>query len=186
MERFEDKTVLNGDGASTSLVITGDFDKHDISFPILHNSKYFVNRAVKDIHKHANEARGNYSNINRKDTVLFRLVLGGNDDLVRVILEHMRDSHMVDELAWATGVERPMNNNKYKASGWKWFNHILRFLTFLILWVIFAFSTPVFYLLHAVICRITTKLSARISKNPQLPLVFAVLSGNAEMVKLFL
>ena len=187
MDRLLEDTALNGDGPSTSIVLTGDFDKQERSFPIMHNSKYFVNKVVKDIHKRANEARGNYSNINRKDTVLFRLVLGGSVGLVRAILEYMRDSHMEEELAWATGVKQhTMNNNIYKTSGWRWFNHILRFITFLILWAIFAISTPVFYLLHAVICRITTKLSARISKNPQLPLVFAVLSGNAEMVKLFL
>ncbi len=180
---------MNGNGHGTSILLTGDFDKHffEKSFPIMHNSKYFVNKAVKDIHKRANEARGNYSNINRKDTVLFRLVLGGSVGLVRAILEYMRDSHMEEELAWATGVKQhTMNNNIYKTSGWRWFNHILRFITFLILWAIFAISTPVFYLLHAVICRITTKLSARISKKPKLPLVFAVLSGNVDMVKLFL
>ncbi len=187
MERLLEENALNGDGPSTSIVLTGDFDKQERSLPIMHNSKYFVNKAVNDIRKRANEARGNYSNINRKDTVLFRLVLGGNVGLVRAILEYMRDNHMEEELAWTTGVKQhPMYNNIYKTSGWKWFNHILRFLTFLVLWVLFAISTPVFYLLHAVICRITTKLSARISKKPKLPLVFAVLSGNVEMVKVFL
>ncbi len=58
MERLEEKTLLNGDGAGTSIVLTGDFDKPDTSFPIMHNSKYFVNKAVKDIHRRANEARG--------------------------------------------------------------------------------------------------------------------------------
>ncbi len=187
MERILEETVLNGGESATSIELTGDFDKQERSCSVTHSAKYFANKAIKDINNRVSEAQSNYSSINRKDTILFRLVLGGNVGLVRAILEYMRDNHMDEELAWATGVKQhPMNNNIYKTSGWKWFNHTLRFITFLVLWAIFAISTPVFYLLHAVICRITTKLSARISRRPQLPLVFAVLSGNVEMVKLFL
>ena len=64
----------------------------------MHNSKYFVDKAVKGIHKHANEARGNYSNINREDTVFFRLILGGILGLVRAILEYMRNNHTEESL----------------------------------------------------------------------------------------
>ncbi len=128
MERMLEETVLNGGESATSIELTGDFDKQERSCSITHSAKYFVNKAMKDINNRVSEAQSNYSSINRKDTILFRLVLGGNVGLVRAILEYMRDNHMDEELAWATGVKQhPMNNNIYKTSGWKWFNHTLRF-----------------------------------------------------------
>ncbi len=149
-----------------------------------HGSKHFINRTITDIKKHADKACGNYSSVNKRDTLFFRLVLGGNESLIQEILEHMRENQLEEELAWATGAEQtPLNYTIHKNRRRK---SCYRFVTFLVLWFIFAISTPVFYLLHAIICRITTKLSARISRKPTLPLVFAVLSGNVEMVKLFL
>ncbi len=55
MDRLLEDTVLNGDGHSTSIMLTGDFDKQERSFSIMHTSKYFVNKAVKGIHKRPDE-----------------------------------------------------------------------------------------------------------------------------------
>ncbi len=151
-------------------------------------SRYFIDRTITDIHEQADKVHGHYSSIQKRDTFFFRLVLGGNVDLIREILEYMRDNHLREELAWATGVEPGVEqasriDRRCKKGHSKWF---LRFMTFLLLWVIFAAFTPVFYPLHAIIYRMTTKLGARISKTPKLPLVYAVLSGNVDMVGLFL
>ena len=183
MDGFLDSSVINEGRPADAGLEFGD----NANDRTVHGSKYFVDTAIKDIHQHFSKVSGNYNSINKRDTVFFRLVLGGNVDLVREILQYLRENHLEEELAWATGVQKlTLNNNRHKINNSRTLNQILRVATFIVLWVIFAISTPVFYVLHAIICRITTKLSARISRKPQLPLVFAVLSGNADMVKLFL
>ncbi len=181
MEDFLETGLLNGDGPTSTACLEL---RDGMGKTARHGSKYFIDRTITDIQEHADKLQGNYSSIQKWDTFFFRLVLGGNVDLIREILEYMRDNHKEEELAWATGVEQASLTDrrckKRRSKG------LLRFLTFLLLWVIFAVSTPVFYPLHAIISRMTTNLSARISKKPKLPLVYAVLSGNVDMVRLFL
>ncbi len=154
------------------------------------SSKYFVDTAISDIQQRVSSSHGNYDSVKKKDTVFFRLVWGGNVRLVRQCLDYMRENHLDEELSWATGMQQsPVNNRikrKRKNQSNRRINQLLRGVLFLVLWVIFAISTPIFYPLHAIIYRIAIKLSLKISKNPKLPLVYAVLSGNLEMVRLFL
>ncbi len=108
--------------------------------------------------------------------------------LVTPVLKYMKENQLKDEMTWALGKDwEPSVHSKavpfrlYKQLRWAG-----RVILFLILWLLFAVLTPVFYVLHAISCQGMTKAVGRISESPDLPLLFAVLSENADMLCLFL
>ncbi len=156
------------------------------------SGEFFVKETIEDIRQHAIKSRGYYDNIVRNDTVFFQLVRGGNVGLVTQVLEYMKENRLRDEMIWAVGESRASvyrNSIAQRKLMWRLWKHVrraLRVLLFLVLWGAMTLLSPVFYALHAFSCVTISRLCGRISKRPDLPLLFAVLSENADMVRLFL
>ena len=152
------------------------------------DDRFVVMETIEDLRQHVIKARGNYDNIVKRDTIYFHLVQGGNARLVTLVLEYMREKRLKDEMTWALGTDWEPSVHP-KAATFRLYKQLwcaCRVMLFIILWLLFAALTPVFYVLHAICCQIITKVAGRIAANPDLPLLLAILSENADMVRLFL
>ncbi len=158
------------------------------------NGAFFVKKAIDDIRQHVEKARGNYDNIVKKDTFFFQLVRGGSVDLVSQIVEHVKDNNMKEEMSWALGLDQAVLGSDAESTQQRRLvyrmchqvRRVLRIVVLLVLWIMFAITTPVFYILHAVFCGTLSKFIGGISKSPQLSFAYAVFSEKADMVHLFL
>ena len=153
--------------------------------------QYFVKETVEDILQHVIDARDNYDDIRKKDTLFFKLVRGGNVSMVTQTLEYMTAHRLNDAMTWALSPDteyRPESPRQEptRSTGYTQARRLLRVVVFAVLWIVSVIVTPVFYILHATSCTLVSGFVGRISHNPDLPLLFAVLSENADMVRLFL
>ena len=134
-------------------------------------------------------ARGVYSGSKKKHKTLFyKIVISGTTPLISQVISRLKSTgepEDTDLLQWLMG--HGNGNVDVKQRG-NFCIIILKALLVIPCWIVL---TPIFYLLHGILNGLMNSLFiffvTSISKYDHLdfPLAFAVLSGNKEMVKLF-
>ena len=123
----------------------------------------------------------------RWDTHFYKVVLGGNVDVVKRVATYMHANNMRDTLDWlwqrAAFEENTHTVKKQLQSSRLFITRTLLFIGFMILNVIL---TPVMYIMHVFTTSLLNRNQKRISGNIQLPLVYAAFSQNADMMVFFL
>ena len=123
----------------------------------------------------------------RWDTYFYKVVLGGNVDIVQKVATYMHANNMRDTLDWlwqrAAYEETRYTAKKQLQSSRLFIIQTLLFIGFMILNVIL---TPVIYVMHIFTTSLLNRDQKRISGNIQLPLAYAAFSQNADMMVFFL
>ena len=136
----------------------------------------FVCWLVKEISKAV------HSDAKRHTNYFFNIVLGGNVHLVKSVLYYLKIKRMDTELAWILGTDFVQEDAEYCSASRKLLNWLLFFI-----WVLlFIVLTPVFYTFHVIIFSAHLATRGRMSQMVDLPIVFAVLSEDPEMVSVIL
>ena len=116
-----------------------------------------------------------------KRLMFYRLVKGGKVGSVSKVLDSILYNKSLHECA-LTGKEPESTGNS------EWYTKsavivALNILVYVLMGIVVCCLTPIFYLVHSITCN---RASGRgITKKIHLPLMFAVMSSNVEMVKLF-
>ena len=118
----------------------------------------------------------------RNPCLFYHLVQGGNTNAVGDFIKFLNDEHHLDELRWI--LNRKIDDHSSQVS-----RCVHRFIGAVVLMftgILFMITTPLFYLLHHVSSEIYRYRRRSISTDPDLSLLFALYSGDPEMVRLFL
>ena len=135
--------------------------------------------AVKELVTYFDTRKLSESN-DMKRLLFYRLVKGGNIGSVSKVLDSILCNKSLHECA-LTGKKPEASNNSERHT--QSVVVALNILVYVILAIIFGVITTVFYMFHSITCN---RASGRgIAKKIHLPLMFAVMSSNVEMVKLF-
>lgn len=130
---------------------------------------------------------GSKSSVSGMNKLLFyRLLMGGNVPLVLRILDSIKDSdpllHRCLLLGKAEVIRKPINAENHLML--RCFNFIASvFVYFIFLLPSYLLMTPIFYIIHFM--TYSWGLQCKTSDNIRLPLLFAALSNNANLVQLF-
>ena len=121
--------------------------------------------------------------LSRDQTRFFRIVKGGNVKFVEEVLEYLHNNNMHTELAWCLGDPRLWKSDEYRL---RCVDGLLHVLWFFFLFVATVILTPIFYMVHTLVHVGIQSRKARLDTCVKLPLAFALLSQEEEMVELFL
>ncbi len=114
----------------------------------------------------------------RADTAFFGIVQGGNTPVVRHVLQKLVGDNCFAELEWITCA-----TGKKRVGCWC---VVAQVLLFALIFVATIILTPLCYLCHSACMKIFESRRRSLCRTPELPLVFALYSGEADMVELFL
>ena len=120
------------------------------------------------------------------DTHFYKVVLGGNVDEVKRIVECMKENGMTACLNWLLKKETVQSIKDSTCSYISAKLFLKRIYMFLCLLLITIVISPVFYMVHILSVTLLNRTQRRISVKCNLPLALAVFSQNRDMVKYFL
>ena len=119
----------------------------------------------------------------RDQTRFFRIVKGGNVRFVREILEHLNVNDMKAELAWCLGDPSFRFGKRHSSAC---LGSLVHGFWFMFLFTMTIILTPVFYIVHTLVHESIMTTRKKLDDIVKLPLAFALLSQEEEMVALFL
>ena len=121
---------------------------------------------------------------NRRSTVFFQVVLGGNVEAASKVIEILKTRRLHKELEWVLGTQTRDGSvcSWIKRNVW---HHWIRYSMLITLFSIWILTSPVFYFIHALTVGIAQSLRGHLKRNMQLSLAFAALSKSREMIQLF-
>ncbi|KAK2144495.1 hypothetical protein LSH36_751g01047 [Paralvinella palmiformis] len=123
----------------------------------------------------------------RQNTRFFQIVTGGNVRFVKRVVSYLKDNAMHAELQWIFGdAECPFQRLKKNRERQSVLMAIFNRLMFLFVLFLYVGTSPLFYVWHAILHNAYLGLRRKSSKEADLPLIFALLSEEKEMVQLFL
>ncbi|KAK2153344.1 hypothetical protein LSH36_300g04081 [Paralvinella palmiformis] len=145
-----------------------------------------VSRVIEEIKHVVNDNLARHTD----NTLFFRFVTGGNVTIAREIIRCLHSEELKRELSWATG--KPTEDEV--AEHYRLLEQVTRtsqlirkWLCFVVFFVLFVATSPVFYGLHAIFWELGARRRVKSdSCSIKLPLVYALLSEDRDMVKLFL
>jgi hypothetical protein len=150
-----------------------------------------INGAIsisETIAEQAVDIYGQKKHVSRWMTHFYKVVLGGNVDTVKQVVEYMIENGMIVQLDWLLMKEESHSGVATRTGNTH--NAVCSFITgvfmFLILAVINVVLSPVFYVVHVVSASLLNTKQRRISVKSNLPLALAVFSQSADMIKYFL
>ena len=176
----------------TSLEIRHDQFQVDEEAVMSRNRDSLVEFLVQEIKDEFQLSRRSFVT---KDSLFFHnVVRGGNVQVVESVFETLREHQMEDELNWILGIQPDMEvhtdhtsrftteENTEHGARIKRVGHVLMYLSYSVLFVL---TTPVFYIIHSMLCHVYDFTKTQLSKNIKLMFVHSILSKNTQMIKLF-
>ncbi|NPA76250.1 MAG: hypothetical protein GXN93_00665, partial [Candidatus Diapherotrites archaeon] len=146
-------------------------------------SSTYLEWMISEIQKNAHAK----TSTKRQSTRFFQIVTGGNVTFVKQVVAYLKENGMRAELQWIFGrtdrhSEQLQRHRQHQSMLVAVVNRLLFFLVF------FAYigTSPLFYVWHAILHNVYLGLRRKSSKEADLPLIFALLSEEKEMVQLFL
>ena len=158
----------------------------------------FINYVLEDIRKYGRRKDG------RQKSKAFLLIRGGNVYFIRKLIHFLKRNGLRQELRWLLGTDRSHKLRGQRRAGVRCqqeglsanmgsrervpcTTRMCHFFGFMFIFIWYVILTPIFYAVHSIVHQIyMSNCWKRPSQNADLPLFYALLSENPNMVRLFL